>query len=68
MTFTSGDWVTVKAQFDIPAGFRGGKPTRGRVDTIEGDTVTIWVSIGGADVDEHSQAVPYSSHELERVE
>lgn len=55
-----GDWVTVKPEHDIPPMFRqDGKPTTGRIDTIEDGMAMVWVPIGGADVDEHSQAVPY---------
>lgn len=60
-----GDWVCVKAEHDIPAMFRDDKPTRGRVESIDGDTVEVWVPIGGADVDEHSQAVFYAPDALE---
>lgn len=61
MSFKSGDWVTVKPEHDIPPMFRpDGKPTRGRIHEIfNGDTAEVWVPIDGADVDDHSQAVPY---------
>jgi hypothetical protein len=52
--------VAVKPEHDIPPLFRpDGEPTRGRIDTIDGDEAMVWVPIDGADVDEHSQAVPY---------
>lgn len=55
-----GDWVTVRPEDDLPPMFRpDGKPTRGRIHEIDGDTAILWVPIGGADVDEHSQSVPY---------
>lgn len=61
-----GDWVQVKSEHDIPPMFRpDGKPTTGRVARIDDTTVEVWVPIGGADVDEHSQAVPYEMHMLE---
>lgn len=61
-----GDWVVVKDEFDIPAMFRQGKPTRGRIEEIDGRGVAIIaVPIGDADVDEHSQAVPYDIAALE---
>lgn len=62
-----GDWVEVKDSYDIPGIFRGYKPTRGRIEELDGDTVMIAVPIGGADVDEHSQAVPYPREALEPV-
>jgi hypothetical protein len=60
-----GDWVRVKPEHDIAPVFRGGQPTEGRVAVIEDGLVEIWIPIGGADVDEHSQAVPYSPAALE---
>lgn len=61
-----GDWVTVNSESDIPPIFRpDGKPTRGRVESIDGALVTIAVPIDGADVDVHSQAVPYEIGELQ---
>jgi hypothetical protein len=63
--FEPGDWVTVKPQDDIPIMFRpDGKPTRGRVERIGADHVEVWVPIGDADVDEHSQAVFYHASML----
>lgn len=63
--FEPGDWVTVKPEHDIPVICRpDGKPTRGRVEMVGSDYVEVWVPIGDADVDEHSQAVPYSPHML----
>lgn len=62
----SGDWVKVKPEHDIPPIFRpDGKPTSGRVQSIEGDNVTVWVPIGDADVDAHSQSVFYTVDMLE---
>lgn len=56
-----GDWVNVKSEYDIPQMFRpDGKPTNGRIESIDGIVATVYVPIGGADVDEHSQAVPYN--------
>jgi hypothetical protein len=61
-----GDWAEVLDEHDIPAICRpNGEPTRGRVDQIDGDTAILWVPIGGADVDEHSQAVPYPLEHLQ---
>jgi hypothetical protein len=62
-----GDWVIVKDAHDIPAIFRAGKPTRGRVEEFieDGTMAIIHVPIGDADVDEHSQAVPYPLDALE---
>jgi hypothetical protein len=55
-----GQWVSVLPEHDIPPMFRpGGMPTTGRVESISGDTAMVCVPIGGANVDEHSQAVPY---------
>lgn len=60
-----GDWVRVRPAHDIPPMFRpDGKPTEGRVAVITDSYVEIWIPIGGADVDEHSQAVPYSPEAL----
>lgn len=60
-----GDWVTVRPEHDIPAIFRaGGRPTRGRVDEVDGETVTICVPIGDEDINVHSQAVFYSPDQL----
>lgn len=53
-----GEWAEVRPENDIPAMFRNG-PTRGLVHEIDGAYATLWVPIGDADVDEHSQAVPY---------
>ncbi len=65
MTFKRGDWVEVRPVFDVPLILRpDGKPTRGRVQRVDGDLVEVWVLIGGADVDVHSQAVPYEQHML----
>jgi hypothetical protein len=61
-----GDWVQVRPEHDIPAMFRPDGPTRGRVASVEGGFAEVWV--GGADVDEHSQAVPYAVEALERVD
>ena len=61
-----GDWVEVLPVADIPPMSRGGKPTRGRVEQITGDDVEIWVPIGDADVDDHSQACIYSISDLRR--
>ena len=63
--FKPGDWVQVREDCDIPAPFRQNKPTRGRVESVSDEAVVIHVPIGGADVDEHSQSVPYSRFELE---
>lgn len=64
-TFKSGDWVTVKPEHDIPAICRpDGKPTRGRVHVEQDGHVEVWVPIGGADVDEHSQSCLYEPHML----
>jgi hypothetical protein len=65
MAFKRGDWVEVKPEHDIPVMFRpDGKPTRGRVEMIGDDFVEVWVPVDGADVDEHSQSVPYGAHML----
>lgn len=60
-----GDWVTVKPEHDIPPMFRPHGPTRGRVESVEDGFVEVWVPIDGADVDEHSQSVPYPPEALE---
>jgi hypothetical protein len=60
------DWVTVKPEHDIPPIFRpDGKPTRGRVERVKDGVAEVWVPIGDADVDEHSQGVPYPLEALE---
>jgi hypothetical protein len=62
---TKGDWVSVVEEHDIPVLFRpDGKPTTGRVERVENGLVEVWVPIGGADVDEHSQAVFYPPEAL----
>jgi hypothetical protein len=68
--FKPGDWVEVKPEHDIPPMFRpDGKPTSGRIDSIAEDgSIWVWVPIGGADVDEHSQAMPYEAHQLVKPE
>jgi hypothetical protein len=68
--FESGDWVKVKPEHDIPPMFRpDGKPTTGRVDSVNDDGgLEVWVPIGGASVDEHSQAVFYDPDQVERTE
>lgn len=63
-----GDWVKVKPEHDIPPVFRNGKPTCGRVEEVRPDVVMVSVSIGGAAVDEHSQAVPYAPSALVLIE
>lgn len=69
MSIAAGDWVTVKEEHDIPAIFRDNKPTKGRVhEVVRDDFVEIWVPIGDADVDEHSQAVPYPLEALEKTD
>lgn len=66
MSVSPGDWVTLKAEHDIPPMFRkDGVPTRGRVEEIDDGTVWVNVPIGDADVDEHSQAVPYLLDQLD---
>ena len=62
-TINQGCWVEVRPEADIPAMFRSG-PTRGRVQSIDGDTAEVWVPVGDADVDDHSQAVPYALADL----
>jgi hypothetical protein len=65
MSIKPGDWVTVKPEHDIPPMLRNNEPTRGRVHEVWDDgTVEVWVPIGGADVDEHSQSVPYPPEAL----
>lgn len=64
----AGDWVEVKPAFDIPAICRpDGLPTRGRVHEVAADHVEVWVPIGGADVDEHSQCAFYEPHALTKA-
>lgn len=62
-----GSWVEVLPEHDIPAIFRDNKPTRGRVQTIKDGVAEVWVPIGDADVDEHSQSVPYPLDALRAV-
>jgi hypothetical protein len=65
MAFKPGDWVELKPEADVPAICRpDGKPTRGRVEEVCGRRVEVWIPIGGADVDEHSQCVFYDAHVL----
>ncbi len=65
MTFQPGQWVEVLAAYDVPAICRpDGKPTRGRVYVEQDGHVEVWVPIGGADVDEHSQSCLYEPHQL----
>ncbi len=59
MSFKPGDWVQVKPSHDLSPLLRDGKPTRGRVHDVRPDHIEVWIPIGGADVDEHSQAVFY---------
>lgn len=64
--FKVGDRVRVRPEHDIPLLLRpDGLPTRGEVREIYGDTFMVWVPIGGAPIDEHSQAVPYTAEQLE---
>jgi vacuolar-type H+-ATPase subunit B/Vma2 len=68
MSFEIGDRVQVRPEHDIPEMFRpDGRPTAGEVREIEGNVFMVWVSIGGAGIDEHSQAVPYTADQLELV-
>lgn len=68
MNLTAGDWVTVKPEHDIPPMFRpDGLPTKGRIHRIDDGLAEVWVPIDGADVDEHSQSVPYPVDALEKV-
>lgn len=65
MVIDPGDWVEVLPEHDIPPMFRpDGKPTTGRVESIRDGVALVYVPIDGADVDEHSQAVPYGLHTL----
>lgn len=63
----AGDWVQVKETHDIPTMFRPNGPTRGRIHEVVDGVAEIWVPIGEADVDEHSQSVPYPLDALEPV-
>lgn len=67
MTVDVGDRVQVKAEHDIPAVFRGDKPTVGVVESIWQGTAIVHVPIGDDDPGEHSQAVPYPLAALEKV-
>lgn len=67
MSFKIGDRVEVKPEHDIPPLFRpGGKPTAGEVrEVIDAETYeAVWVPIGDADIDEHSQAVFYTADQI----
>lgn len=69
MSFKVGDKVQVKPAFDIPEILRpDGKPTTGEVREIYGGSYIVYVPIGGADIDVHSQAVPYSDEMLELID
>ncbi len=69
MRFKIGDQVAVKPEHDIPAILRpGGKPTTGEVREIRDEAIIVWVPIGDADINEHSQAVPYAPEHLYHVE
>jgi hypothetical protein len=60
--------VQVRPEHDIPAILRpDGKPTTGEIREVYDDTFIVWVPIGDADIDEHSQAVPYEAHQLEVI-
>lgn len=67
-----GDWVEVLPEHDVPELLRpGGKPTTGRVNLIDAwgtGKVEVWIPIGGADVDEHSQGVNYPPEALRLVD
>ncbi len=66
--FKPGDHVRVKDEFDIPAVFRGGRPTTGVVsDDTRTAYVLINVPIGDVDPAVHSQCVPYEPHMLEHT-
>jgi hypothetical protein len=68
MSFKIGDPVQVKPEHDIPLILRpDGKPTTGEVREITDDLFWVWVPIGGAPIDEHSQAVPYTAEQIELV-
>lgn len=60
-----GEWVTVKPEHDTPPVFRNYAPTRGQVKRIVDGIAEVWVPIGMASVDEHSQAVPYELDQLD---
>lgn len=70
-----GDWIKVREEYDIPAILRNGRPTTGRVEDVFDDPtpeagppyVGVLVPVDGADVDEHSQYVPYPLDALERL-
>lgn len=64
MSFQVGDKVRVLDEHDIPAIFRGGKPTVGVVNEVSEDVVLVNVPIGDDDPEYHSQCVPYQPHML----
>lgn len=74
--FSPGDWVQVKVEYDIPALLRNNQPTKGRIEDVFDDPmpsageayVGLLVPISDADVDEHSQYVPYPMDALEKIE
>ncbi len=58
MPFVVGTRIRVKPEFDIPPIFRGGKPSEGIIDHIDGATLVVVVD---------GKSVPYQASEVEAV-